>query len=947
MPKRARQLSLPGLEIDADHQPPIVPDRPEPQPASVCEPSPPPECLQGQTVYVVDAHSLIYQVFHALPPMSSPKGEPVGAVYGFSRDLFYLLESKKPDYLFCAFDLPGKTFRHGLYDQYKAQRPSMPEDLVPQIESIRQVVEAMAIPALGCESFEADDILATVARITDERAGKCFLVTGDKDCRQLITDRVALYNIRKNQVFDRKALEADWGIRPEQVVDFQALVGDSVDNVPGVPLIGPKLARQLLAKYDTLEGVLDHADEVSGAKRKQNLIQGREQALLSRELVRLDGDVPVAIDWNAGRVGNINRSNLRELFGQFGFRTLRDKVGSLGGKLVRQEPAFEAEYHIVDTPEALEAFVADLRNQESFSLDTETTNVWPRWAELVGLSFAWKDNEAWYLPVRAPEGERCLDLTRTLDALRPILEDREVKKTGQNLKYDVIVLRSAGVNLAGIEFDTMVASYLLDAGERNHNLDDLAERHLNHATIKISKLIGSGKNQKQMDEIPVRKVADYAGEDALLPLKLRPLLAERLSAANLDKLFTELELPLIEVLAEIEYNGVKINVDRLTELSRHHADRIEVFEREIYDLAGREFNIASPKQLQEILFQEQGLPVLKKTKNGPSTDVEVLEELAGVHPLPAKIIDYRQAAKLKGTYIDALPEMVHPVTNHVHASFNQGVAATGRLSSSDPNLQNIPVRTEAGREIRSAFIPGEEGWVLLAADYSQIELRVLAHFSGDQQLCEAFARDEDIHARVASQIYEVPLEDVTSQMRRQAKAVNFGVIYGQTPFGLAKQLRIDKADAAQFIDTYFGGYPGIGKFLDQVLAECRENGYVGTILGRRREIRGVRANPTRQRNLAERTAVNTVIQGSAADLIKQAMIAIHRQLQRRSSPARMLLQIHDELIFEVPTHELDDLARLVTEEMTGVEPLNVPLKVDLKAGPNWADAAAFSTNHIQ
>ena len=937
MEERARQKCLPGFEPMAVAPPPAAENVAEAARSAAAPEVVPPESLEGQTVYVVDAHSVIYQVYHALPEMTSPQGEPVGAVYGFARDMLYLLEVKRPDYLFCAFDLPGKTFRHELFDQYKIHRPEMPDDLIPQIASIRRLIDGLGIPALGCESFEADDVMATLARIVAERSGRCCLVTSDKDCRQLITDRVWLYNIRKDQLFDRDALKAEWGITPEQVVDFQALVGDSVDNVPGVPLIGPKLAQQLLEAYGTLEKVFEHAGEVPGAKRRQNLIEGHEQALLSRELVRLDRHVPITIDWGAGRTGGVDRSRVVELFHQFGFRSLAQKVDLLEGKPAAKKPQINAEYRLVDTPEALEALVDQLRRQKCISLDTETTSVWPRWAELVGLSFAWKEDEAWYLPVRAPAGERCLDSGRTLDALRPVLEDPAIEKVGQNLKYDMIVLRSAGVKLAGVAFDTMVASYLLDAGQRNHNLDDLAQRYLDHTTIKISELIGTGKKQKRMDEVPVRQVADYAGEDALLPLRLRPILSGKLAEASLERLSTDVELPLIDVLVELEYNGIKIDVDRLAELSVRHAARMETLQREIYDLAGRKFNIASPKQLQEVLFQQQKLPVLKKTKTGPSTDAEVLEELAGVHPLPAKILDYRQVAKLKGTYVDALPGMVHPGTGRVHASFNQVVAATGRLSSSDPNLQNIPVRSEAGREIRSAFVPGEDGWVLLAADYSQIELRVLAHFTGDARLCEAFARDEDIHARVAGQVYGVPLEEVTGEMRRKAKAVNFGVIYGQSPFGLAKQLGIAQEEAAQFIDAYFGGYPGIEKFLAEVLAECRRNGYVSTILGRRRAIRGVRADAGRQRNLAERTAVNTVIQGSAADLIKQAMIAIHRRLRRERLPARMLLQIHDELVFEVPTENLHDLARLVTEEMARAEALNVPLKVDVKAGPNWAD----------
>ena len=946
MAKHSQQPSLPGFEPEPPQ--PTAPAEPAPpaQAAPPLEPAaatPPPKSLQGQVVWIVDAHSLIYQVFHALPEMTSPKGEPVAAVYGFMRDLFYLWENKGPDFLFCAFDSPGKTFRHDLFDQYKVQRLEMPDDLKPQIATIRELVAALGIPVLSRKSYEADDILATVARIVEELGGQCVLVTGDKDCRQLLSDKVKIYNIRKNQLYDREALKDDWGIAPRQVVDFQALVGDTSDNVPGVPLIGPKFARDLLEKYQTLDAVLERAEEVSGQKRRENLIAYRDQALLSRELARLDCRVPVAIDWKLGRLDGSDRSRAMELFQELGFRSLADKLALLEGQSPpSREPAIEPTYHLVDTPEALSAFLDTLRRQTCISVDTETTGLWPRWAELVGLSFAWKDDEAWYLPLRAPEGEPHLDPASALEALRGVLEDPAVAKVGQNLKYDMIVLRAAGVEMAGLDFDTMVASYLLDAGERNHNLNDLAKRYLHHATIKIEELIGAGKNQKRMDQVPVRQVADYAGEDAVLPWRLRPILQKKMEEAELERLFDEVEIPLVDVLAELEYQGIKVDVSRLAELSERYGKRLEELQEEIYALAGHPLNIASPKQLQQVLFEEQGLPVVKKTaKTGPSTDVEVLEELArGGHPLPAKLLEYRQYAKLKGTYVDALPKMVHPETGRVHASFHQVVAATGRLSSSDPNLQNIPVRTQQGREIRSAFVPDRDDWVLLAADYSQVELRVLAHFSGDRRLCEAFARDEDIHARVASEVNGVPLAEVTPEMRRAAKAVNFGVVYGQSAFGLARSLGIERDEAAAFIDSYFAQYPGIDGFLTQVLADARKHGYVKTILGRRRAIRGIRENAGRQRNLAERTAVNTVIQGSAADLIKVAMVAIHRRLRAEHFPARMLLQVHDELIFEVPRAELPQLIPMVRREMAEVAALAVPLKVDLKAGPNWADMEA-------
>ncbi len=954
-----------------------------------------PESLAGKMVYVVDSFSLIFQVFHAFPEMTGPRGEPVGAVLGYTRDMLSLLEQRKPDYLFCAFDSSGPTFRTALFDQYKAHRGEMPEDLRPQIGSIRRVLEAMRIPVLASPKFEADDILATVARLVDERGGECFIVSGDKDCRQLITERVKVFNIRKNQVFDAAALLTDWGIRPDQVVDYQALVGDSVDNVPGVPLIGPKLARDLLQKFESLDNLLEHIDEVAGKKRQENLREHRHQALLSRQLVRLDVNTPVRIDWPSGRPGQYEPAKVAELFAEFGFHSLTTKMRGQTAEIQPAPPAVKANYETIDTPERLRALIDEMSQQSAISIDTETTSIAPRWADLVGISVSWADGVGYYLPVRGPADSQLLDFRETLEALRPVLENPEIRKVGQNLKYDLIVFRSAGIDVAGVSFDSMIASYLLDAGERNHNLDELAVRYLNYTTTKISELIGTGKNQKRMDEVPIPQITHYAAEDAEVVWRLRPPLERRLADVELNKLFETVEMPLVEVLTELEYNGMRVDAARLAELSQQYGDKLAKVEQEIYALAGRKFNIGSPKQLQEILFDELKLPRLRRTKTGASTDADVLEELARRHELPAKIIEYRQYSKLKNTYVDALPQLIHPATGRVHASFNQSVAATGRLSSSDPNLQNIPIRTQEGREIRSAFLPGEKGWLLVAADYSQIELRVLAHLSGDATMRAAFDRDEDIHARVASQVYGVALDAVTSEMRRVAKAVNFGVIYGQSPFGLSKMLGIDQDEATEFIHAYFAGYPGISKFLETILAACDRQGYVSTILGRRRSIRGVRPQSTAatsstrgsgtaseaepsaqpepdglsdpefsaieaslegepdggqappvaasaglavpQRNLAERTAINSVIQGSAADLIKLAMINIHRRLKRERWKSRMLLQIHDELVFESPPEEAVRLAQMVEQEMSSVMSLSVPLKVDVKTGSNWAE----------
>ncbi|QEG35681.1 DNA polymerase I [Bythopirellula goksoeyrii] len=948
MSSRSRQSSLPGMELSVDTTGAEASKEADPKGSQQVD------TLSDWSICGIDAHSLIFQVFHAIPEMTSPHGEPVAAVYGFIRDVLQLLETRRPDAIFCAFDLPGPTYRHKLYSDYKADRGEMPADLIPQIPKIIEVLEALGIPVVSSPGFEADDVLATLARRCNELEADCLIVTGDKDCRQLITDHVSLFNIRKGEIYDAESLLADWGILPSQVVDFQALVGDKVDNVPGVPLIGPKIAKELLAEYKTLENVLDHASEVAGARRQQNLANHRSDALISQELARLENQVPVDFDWNAARYRTVDYDRLNDLFRQFGFRTMGQRVAALDGGSANSQKHVnptDSEYHLVETLEKLDTLVKQLSGESHISVDTETTDVNPRSAQIVGYAFACKPEEGYYVPVRAPAGQPALDPGLVADKLRPILEDPAIAKIGQNLKYDYVVLRQVDIQLAGIAFDTMIASFLLDSGERSHGLDGLALRHLGHETIKIDSLIGKGKNQKRMDEIPVDAVAPYAAEDAEIPLRLKPLLEEGLASQGLEELNDSVEIPLIAILGDMEYEGISVDTDRLAELSKDYRSRLDKLTIEIEEMAGHPINIASPKQLSELLFQELRLPIIKKTKTGASTDAGVLEELAPLHPLPAKIVEHRQYAKLLNTYIDALPTMVHPDTGRVHASFSQTVASTGRLSSSNPNLQNIPIRTAAGREIRSAFRAGPAGWKLLAADYSQVELRVLAHFSEDETLCAAFANNEDIHTLVASQVEDVALEAVTADMRRRAKAVNFGIIYGQSPFGLAKSLGISQDEAAEFIETYFARYPGVLRFMMHTLSLCREQGYVSTLLGRRRSIQGVRPVPKglreeksgalRQLNLAERTAVNTVIQGSAADLIKLAMIGVERSLRKSRLTATMLLQIHDELLFEVPPTEVDDLARLVVAEMSGVMPLRVPLQVDVKFGDNWAECESW------
>lgn len=952
----------------------------------------------SETLYLIDAHSLIFQVFHALPEMSSPTGLPTNAVFGFTKDLLYLRDERKPTYLLCIFDMPGPTFRDEIYAEYKAHRAPMPDDLQLQIPLIRQVLEGMRIPNLGMEGYEADDLIATLAKRGAERGMDVYICTSDKDCRQLLSDRVNIFNLRKLEVFDREALLKDWGVTPEQVIDFQTLVGDSVDNVPGVPGIGPKTASKLLQDYKTLDNLLAHVDEIPG-KKQESLKAATEIIPTSRRLVKLATDVPVKEDWDHWHVQPWDGPKLLELFRSLGFSRYADMVrtslgaearaataqarkrtgafqGSLfdvadNGELAKEfessehakpQAAWIAKYRLVDTPELFSAFLEELKNQPRFAIDLETTSLQPRSADLVGLAFCWQEGEAWYLPVRGPKQDRVLDEDVVLAALRPILESDRWAKVNQNIKYDWQVLKARGVHVAGVAGDSMVADYLLHAGERSHNMEVLAEKHLQHRVIPISDLIGTGRMQRRMDEVPTARVAQYSGEDAdvawRLCARLEPFLQElsfKKSAAKNSEVFKtskfcplflydDLEIPLIEVLGDMEFAGIRLDLPLLARMSADMAGALVGLERAIHDLAGRGFNIASTKQLREVLFEDKGFKRGKKTAilGEASTDQTTLEKLAREgHELPRKLLEYRKIAKLKSTYVDTLPALVNERTGRVHASFNQTVTSTGRLSSSDPNLQNIPIRSELGGQIRQAFLP-EHGWTLLTADYSQIELRLLAHLCGDEELRRAFAEEQDIHARVAAQVFSVEEKNVTSEMRRTAKTINFGVIYGISAFGLAARLEISKDEAAGFIEAYFKKYPRVLAYQEQLLESCRKQGHVSTILGRRRAITGIRFKSSyRGRNQPEREAINMQVQGSAADLIKVAMVNIHRRLKKEQRRARMLLQIHDELVFEVPPEEINDVSSMVRKEMTSAlsAELTVPLGVDMGVGPNWLDVA--------
>ncbi len=953
------------------------------------------------TLYLVDAFSLIFQVFHALPEMTSPSGLPTNAVFGFTKDMLYLRNQRKPTYLVCCFDEPGKTFRDELFADYKAHRAPMPDDLQLQIPLIRQMLEAMRIPVLMKAGFEADDLLATLARAGAEKGIDVYICSSDKDCRQLLGDKVKIFNLRKQVEFDAASLLADWGVRPEQVVDYQTLVGDSVDNVPGAEGVGPKTASKYLQDYGTIEGLIAHLNDLKG-KKKENLQAFLPKLETSRKLVTLDTHVPVPMEWDKWSVQPWDGPKLLDLFRTWGFRGFADQVrstiqselqetksnivqGSLFGVAEETTATVAAAadwphtYHLVNRAADFTAFLKQLKQQERFAIDLETTSLDTQQAEIVGLAFCWQAGEAWYLAVRGPAGEPVLDVKDTLAKLRPTLENAGVAKVNQNLKYDWQVLLNQGIRMAGLAGDSMIADYLLHAGTRNHNLDALAMDHLGHRNISITELIGKGKSQLQMDQVPTARVAEYAGEDAdvawRLCAKLEPMLVElkfklrREGEAPAEPpaggnpgwaeaspsqtaptdmyLYDDLEIPLIEVLAEMEFTGIRLDVPFLQKISVEMDASLKTLEKEIYSLAGREFNIGSVQQLREILFTQLGFKSIKKTNIGgdASTDQETLETLAKQRhahvEFPRKLLEHRKIAKLKSTYVDALPALVNARTGRVHTSFNQTVAATGRLSASDPNLQNIPIRSEMGGNLRRAFLP-EKDWLLLAADYSQIELRLLAHFSGDQALQQAFAEDRDIHALVAAEIFGVEDHHVTEGMRRTAKTVNFGVIYGISAPGLANRLGIPVKEGAEFIDAYFKKYPLVQEYQESLLKSCRENGHVSTILGRRRQIEGVRPTTSyKNRNQPEREAINMQIQGSAADLIKVAMLNIHHRLRREHCRARMLLQIHDELVFELPPEEQTKVVRLVHEEMMQAlaKKLHVPLRVDMSIGANWHDTS--------
>ena len=911
----------------------------------------------AKKLYVIDGHYQIFRAYYApFRDLTSPSGEPTRATYVFSTWLLKLLTEHKPDYLAIAADSRREELeRTQVYPEYKAQREAPPEDFEIQMERIFEIVRAMGIPVLARVGAEADDIMATVAARLGAQDVDIVLVTRDKDLEQVITPNVLMFDPIKGEMIGPKRLVELKGYSPDQAVEIQTLCGDKVDNIPGAAGIGPKTAAKLIAQYGTAEEVIAHADEQS-PKRRENLLLHAENIALTRQLVTLDKDVDIDVELEDLAFGAIRFDALRPIFTELGFGRLVKRLDELAGGDAdtpvdrdgvednsaplesAMTTAADFDYECIDTPEALDALVADLTGCERLAIDTETTSTQPMWADLVGISLAYKAGHAVYIPLAGPLGAKTLDVDLVREKLTPILTDAKIEKIGQNLKYDLIVLRRAGFDLAGPMFDTMLAAYVLSAGLGGLGLDRLAAEWLGHRCIPISEVIGTGRNRRTMNEVPVEEVVTYAAEDADVTFRLAEKLRTKLEAEQgLTELFERIEMALMPVIAGMETAGVRVDPSELGRQKVELSKKADELRDGIIKAVGREFNVDSPKQLGVVLFEDLQLPIIKRTKTGPSTDSSVLTALASKHPVPAMVLDYRQVSKLLGTYLEGLGKRIHPTTGRVHTSFHQAGTSTGRLSSSDPNLQNIPIRTEMGRAIRSAFV-AEEGNVLLAADYSQVELRILAHLCRDETLLAAFHADQDIHRTVAAEVFGVAVEDVTGEQRSRAKTVNFGIIYGQTAFGLAATLRIPRGEAQEFITSYKNRFPKIDEFVEACATKARKDGYVETLAGRRRHIGGLDSSDANRRAAAERTAINSVVQGSAADLIKIAMVNLSRRLADEDRPSRMLLQIHDELVFETPAESAQEEGRVIVEEMAGAMTLDVPLKVDLGIGANWRDA---------
>ena len=921
---------------------------------------------------LVDGSSYLYRAFHAFPPLTNSAGEPTGAMYGVLNMLKSLISQVQPSHIAVVFDAKGKTFRDEMFEQYKSHRPPMPDDLRKQIQPLHDIIRALGIPLLVIEGVEADDVIGTLAVAASKANQKVLISTGDKDMAQLVDDNIMLINTMNNTLLDREAVIEKYGIPPELIIDYLALMGDSADNIPGVAGVGEKTALGLLQGIGSMAEIYANLDKVAelpirGAKKLgDKLLAEKEVADLSYRLATIKTDVALDITPEQLTLGASNNDQLTEYFGRYEFKRWLNEVMNGADSITNNNeqptkinhyqatsalaqdnsdetlPAIQIDrsrYETLLTEADLNRWVKKLNQAKLFALDTETDNLDYMAANLVGISFALENGEAAYLPLQLDYlgAPKTLEKTTALTLLKPVLENPAIQKVGQNFKYDLTIFARNGIDVQGVVFDTMLESYVLNSTGR-HNMDDLAKRYLGHQTISFEEIAGKGKNQLTFNQIPLEQAAEYAAEDADVTMKLQQVLWEKLSKEpTLEKLFKEMELPLLGVLSRMERRGVLIDSDALFLQSNEIANRLSELEEQAYVLAGQPFNLASTKQLQEILFDKLGLPVIQKTPKGaPSTNEEVLEELAFSHELPKVLVEHRGLSKLKSTYTDKLPQMVNPQTGRVHTSYHQAVTATGRLSSSDPNLQNIPIRNEEGRRIRQAFI-AREGFTVVAADYSQIELRIMAHLSQDQGLINAFTQGKDIHRSTAAEIFGVALDEVTSEQRRNAKAINFGLIYGMSAFGLSRQLGIGRADAQSYMDLYFKRYPGVQTFMHDIREKAKAQGYVETLFGRRLYLPDINSSNGMRRKAAERVAINAPMQGTAADIIKRAMIQLDQTLQNDPDIA-MIMQVHDELVFEVRSEKVAFYSELIKTQMESAADLVVPLIVDVGQGNNWDEA---------
>ena len=921
---------------------------------------------------LVDGSSYLYRAFHAFPPLTNSAGEPTGAMYGVLNMLKSLISQVQPSHIAVVFDAKGKTFRDEMFEQYKSHRPPMPDDLRKQIQPLHDIIRALGIPLLVIEGVEADDVIGTLAVAASKANQKVLISTGDKDMAQLVDDNIMLINTMNNTLLDREAVIEKYGIPPELIIDYLALMGDSADNIPGVAGVGEKTALGLLQGIGSMAEIYANLDKVAelpirGAKKLgDKLLAEKEMADLSYRLATIKTDVDLDITPEQLTLGASNNDQLTEYFGRYEFKRWLNEVMNGADSITNNTeqstkinhyqatpalaqdnsdealPAIQIDrsrYETLLTEADLNRWVEKLKQAKLFALDTETDNLDYMAANLVGISFALENGEAAYLPLQLDYlgAPKTLEKTTALTLLKPVLENPTIQKVGQNFKYDLTIFARNGIDVQGVAFDTMLESYVLNSTGR-HNMDDLAKRYLGHQTISFEEIAGKGKNQLTFNQIPLEQAAEYAAEDADVTMKLQQVLWEKLSKEpTLEKLFKEMELPLLGVLSRMERRGVLIDSDALFLQSNEIANRLSELEEQAYALAGQPFNLASTKQLQEILFDKLGLPVIQKTPKGaPSTNEEVLEELAFSHELPKVLVEHRGLSKLKSTYTDKLPQMVNPQTGRVHTSYHQAVTATGRLSSSDPNLQNIPIRNEEGRRIRQAFI-AREGFTVVAADYSQIELRIMAHLSQDQGLINAFTQGKDIHRSTAAEIFGVALDEVTSEQRRNAKAINFGLIYGMSAFGLSRQLGIGRADAQSYMDLYFKRYPGVQTFMHDIREKAKAQGYVETLFGRRLYLPDINSSNGMRRKAAERVAINAPMQGTAADIIKRAMIQLDQKLQNDPDIA-MIMQVHDELVFEVRSEKVAFYSELIKTQMESAADLVVPLIVDVGQGTNWDEA---------